>query len=67
VGADVCVVQGRLLTVKLDRALREKRWRGQWMALPDFKLILLFRQSSAVVYKQLVNMDKGRRRPPKES
>lgn len=37
------------------------------MFLPDFELILLVKLSSALAYKQLVNINKDRGRPPKES
>lgn len=37
------------------------------MFLPDFELILLVKRSTALAYKQLVNMNKDRGRPPKES
>lgn len=50
-GADVCVMQGRLLTVKLDRALEEIEVEGSVDVLPDFELVLLFKLSSASEYE----------------
>lgn len=65
-GADICVVQGRLLTVKLDRALEGKEVERSVDTLQGYELVWLFRLITAIVHKvhkQLLNMTKGRGRP----
>lgn len=65
-GTDICVVQGRLLTVKFDRALEGKEAERSVDALQGYELVWLYRLITALVHKvheQLLNMTKGRGRP----
>ena len=62
-GADISVMQGRLLTVKLDRALEGKEVERSVDTLQGYELVWLFRLTTALVHKQLLNMTKGRGRP----
>lgn len=54
-GTDICVMQGRLLAVKPDRALEENKVERPVGALQNCDLVSLFRQSTALLYKQLVS------------
>lgn len=58
-GTDICVMQGRLLAVKPDRALEENKVERPVDALQDCDLALLFRQSTALLYKQLISTTKS--------